>query len=84
MFNYQIDNSFYDYLHDINPDLAIIQEVRFNRLNEKKYSTILPKGYDNCNIKSKIHLTVAFYKKDWKRDDTADFKSKRQFKYASQ
>lgn len=74
MFNYQIDNSFYDYLHDINPDLAIIQEVRFNRLNEKKYSTIFPKGYDNCNIKSKIHLTVAFYKKDWKRDDTADFK----------
>ena len=75
MFNYQIDNSFYDYLHDINPDLAIIQEARFNRLNDKIYSTKFPKGCDNDKIDSRVHLTVAFYKKSWTRDDDADFKT---------
>lgn len=74
MFNYVIDNSFYDYLHEINPDLAIIQEARFNRLKKTAYSTIFPNGYDKDKIKSTIHLTVAFCKEDWKRDDSFDFK----------
>lgn len=73
MFNYVIDNSFYDYLHEINPDLAIIQEARFNRLKKTAYSTIFPNGYDKDKIKSTIRLTVAFCKEDWKRDDSFDF-----------
>lgn len=73
MFNYLIDNSFYDYLHEINPDLAIIQEARFNRLKETAYSTIFPNGYDKDKIKSTIHLTVALCKEDWKRDDSFNF-----------
>lgn len=73
MFNYQIDNSFYNYLDEIKPDLAIIQEARFNRLSNNGYSIIFPKGYDKTTIDSRIRLTVGFYKKDWIREENVDF-----------
>lgn len=73
MFDYQIDNSFYDYLFEIEPDLAIIQEARFNRLSKDRYSIVFPKGYDKPIVDSRIRLTVAFYKQDWIRDDNVDF-----------
>jgi len=73
MFNYQIDNSFYDYLGEIKPDLAIIQEARFKKLDHKNYSFIVPKGYNSSKIDSRIHLTVALYKQGLTREDTVDF-----------
>lgn len=73
MFNYQFDNSFYDYIDKINPDLTIIQEARFNRLCDKNYPIIYPKGYDQSTIDSRIHLTIALSKKDWIRDNDVDF-----------
>ena len=35
MFNYQIDNSFYDYLHDINPDLAFNSSILQKKLDKR-------------------------------------------------
>ena len=38
MFNFVIDDSFNDYFNFILPDIAFIQECRYNRIN-KQYHT---------------------------------------------
>ncbi len=35
MFNFIIDNSFNDYFDSVLPDIAFIQECRYNRINKQ-------------------------------------------------
>ncbi|MGN0318624.1 MAG: hypothetical protein ACI4E1_11910 [Lachnospira sp.] len=34
MFIYDVTGSFFDYLNEINPDIAVLQECRINRLDK--------------------------------------------------
>ena len=64
MFNfYQADDSFNIYIEEIKPDIAIIQECRYNRLvgvNEN-YKILLPNGYTKNDIDNRIHFTLALH-----------------------
>lgn len=72
MFNcYQANESFNIYIEEINPDIAIIQECRYNRLiglNEK-YKILLPNGYTEKDIDNRIHFTVALHRENADREN---------------
>ena len=65
MFNLDADDSFYSYLDMIAPDIAFIQECRYNRINQKwlkgKYTIQCPEGLKEP-INSRWHLTLALRK----------------------
>ncbi len=60
MFNMDIDNSFNDYFDAISPDIAFIQECRFNRINEQYYTEWA--GNYIKPIDSRFHLSAAISK----------------------
>ena len=60
MFNFVIDDSFNDYFNFILPDIAFIQECRYNRIN-KQYHAEWAGNYKEP-IDSRIHLSVAISK----------------------
>ena len=60
MFNFVIDDSFNDYFNFILPDIAFIQECRYNRIN-KQYHAKWAGNYKKT-IDSRIHLSVAISK----------------------
>ena len=61
MFNLTVDDSFFSYLNLIFPDIAFIQECRYNRIvkNCEKYKIEWAGDYKEP-IDSRIHLTAAF------------------------
>ncbi len=60
MFNFVIDNSFNDYFDSISPDIAFIQECRYNRINEQ-YNAAWA-GNSEKTIDSRFHVSVAISK----------------------
>lgn len=64
MFNLDIDKSFDRYFDSICPDIAFIQECRYNRI-DKSYNPKWAGNYDGI-IDSRIHLSVAVSKSDKK------------------
>ena len=60
MFNFVIDDSFNDYFNFVSPDIAFIQECRYNRIN-KQYHAEWAGNYKEP-IDSRIHLSVAISK----------------------
>lgn len=60
MFNHVIDNSFNDYLDSILPDIAFIQECRYNKINEQYHAELA--GNYKEPIDSRFHLSVAISK----------------------
>ena len=57
MFYFVIDDSFYDYFDSISPDIAFIQECRYNRINEQYHAEWA--GNYKEPIDSRFHLSVA-------------------------
>lgn len=75
MSNYDIDDSFYVYLKEIDPDIAIIQECRYKRVNND-YKIILPKRFSKGTVDNRVHLTLALSKyDDYIREDIDLLKS---------
>ena len=60
MFNFVIDDSFNDYFDSISPDIAFIQECRYNRINEQYHAEWA--GNYKEPIDSRFHLSVAISK----------------------
>lgn len=60
MFNFVIDDSFNDYFDSISPDIAFIQECRYNSIDERYY-TAWAGNYEEP-IDSRFHLSVAISK----------------------
>lgn len=60
MFNFIIDNSFNDYFDSVLPDIAFIQECRYNRIN-KQYHPKWAGNYEEP-IDSRVNLSVAISK----------------------
>lgn len=80
MFNYDIDNSLFQYINKIEPTITIIQEAKYKKIIDykkfikKENILFLPYKYDTGQIKSSIHLTVAFGPKDiFSKDPTFNF-----------
>ncbi len=67
MFNYEnADNEVWSYMADVRPDIALLQEVRANRLKKcpEGYDVILPRGYSDIEwdkIDSRKRITVALH-----------------------
>ena len=62
MFNFVIDNSFDDYLDLISPDIAFIQECRYNRINEQYDAKWA--GHFEEPIDSRFRLSAAISKEN--------------------
>ncbi|MBO4908145.1 MAG: endonuclease/exonuclease/phosphatase family protein [Lachnospiraceae bacterium] len=65
MFNYQNDGEFWNYLKEVNPDIAFIQEFRYKNIENcpSEYEYILPKKYVDVEpVDSRVRLTVALHK----------------------
>lgn len=60
MFNFVIDDSFNDYIDSISPDIAFIQECRYNRIDEQYHAKWA--GNYKEPIDSRFHLSVAISK----------------------
>ena len=88
MFNFVIDDSFNDYFDSISPDIAFIQECRYNRINEQYYAKWA--GNYEEPIDSRFHLSVAISKdenilksnNDLKADYTCIFVKYKKYKFA--
>lgn len=64
MFNcYQADDNFRKYIEEIRPDIAIIQEGRYNRLKTFKdqYEILLPNNYTEEKVDNRIRFTLALH-----------------------
>lgn len=66
MFNLDVDRDFFNYLEETNPDIAFIQEFKYNQLKDvSEYEYCFPKSYDKEEkIDSRVHISAAYYKKD--------------------
>lgn len=62
MFNFVIDNSFDDYYAVISPDIAFVQECRYNRIN-KQYDAKWAGDFEEP-IDSRFHLSAAISKEN--------------------
>lgn len=64
MFNYDVSDSFFVYLNEVNPDLAIIQECRYNRLENlpAQYEIFLPNHFTEEKVDNRIHFTLILSK----------------------
>lgn len=61
MFDFVIDDSFTSYISMINPDIAFIQECRYNRISK---GSALWAFEDTGYIDSRIHISAAILNKD--------------------
>lgn len=82
MFNYDAVGSFFKYLREINPDIAIIQECRFNRLDglPTDYNILLPNNFSKEKIDNRIHFTLILCKD--KTSQREDIKELNKFDYS--
>ena len=78
MFNLQIDNSFYSFLEEYKPDIAIIQECRYTKISRiTNYSIVKPNQYEEDEkIDGRHVITMALCKEDiWNRVKVQKLKS---------
>uniref|UniRef100_UPI004057AF0E endonuclease/exonuclease/phosphatase family protein n=1 Tax=Acetatifactor sp. TaxID=1872090 RepID=UPI004057AF0E len=82
MFNFDTSDNFYDYLEEIDPDIAIIQECRYNRLRENysKYKVLFPENFTEKNVDSRIHFTLMLCKNRSSKREDAKFKNRFDYK----
>lgn len=76
MFNWDNCNSFQFYLAEINPDIAVIQECKYSKIEEmnSSYTPKLPNNYLREDIKNSFHLTLALSKEGFEKKDIGKVK----------